>query len=57
MGAGAPLMIWAGACPPEADESATIFAKLGAIFYLPVELNRKEIRQKIKLDLDLATKK
>ena len=30
-------MIWAGAYPPEADEPTTIFAKLGAIFYLPVE--------------------
>ena len=33
MGAGASLTIWAGDCPPEADEPPVIFAKLGAIFY------------------------
>jgi len=52
MGAGASLMIWEEACPPKADEQAAIFAKLEAIFYLPVEPNRREIRQKIRLDLE-----
>ena len=33
VGAGASLTIWAGDCPPEADEPPVIFAKLGAIFY------------------------
>jgi len=54
VGVGASLTMWAGACPPKADEPAAIFAKLRAIFYLPVEPSRREIRQKIRLDLDLA---
>ena len=33
VGAGASLTIWAGDCPPEADEPPVIFAKVGAIFY------------------------
>jgi len=54
LGIGASLTIWAGAYPLEADEPTATFAKLGAIFYLPIEPNLREIRQKIRLDLDLA---
>jgi len=54
VGAGASLTIWAGDFPPEVDEPPIIFAKLGAIFYLPVEPSHRKIRQKIRLDLDLA---
>jgi len=54
VGAGASLTIWERACPPKADEPVAIFAKLGAIFYLPVEPSNREIRWKIILDLDLA---
>jgi len=54
VGAGDSVTIWAGNCPPEADDPPVIFAKLGAIFYLPVEPNGRKIRQKIRLDLDLA---
>jgi len=44
VGAGASLMIWVVACPLEADKPPAIFAKLGAIFYLPIEPRRKKIR-------------
>ena len=54
VGAGASLTIWAGAFPPEADDPKAIFTKLRAIFYLLVDPSHKEIRKKIRLDLDLA---
>src|ERR1700734_2410964 len=38
VGAGASLTIWAGDCPPEADEPPVIFAKLGAIFYADLRM-------------------
>ena len=54
MGAGASLTIWAGDCPPEADEPLIIFAKLGAISQIctrsipQIQFNTADLYRKLK---------